>query len=138
MATPLADGIGPSETSQTRGAQPEPLVGGSVSKTQPRFPISASVYDLLFRSRNEVPPHEDLFGKWRPADEQYAASFAAGQKYVRAPAAQVVKDPLLQRLIIEPGVSLQDQQRMFEGRLNRSVIACPRCTCTSAPRISEK
>lgn len=125
MSASSADGIGTSETNQTRGTQPRSFVRGYVSKALPRFPISARSRDLLFRSRDEVPPHEDLFGKWRPADEQQATSFAAGHAYFRTPATEVVQDSLLERLIIKPGVTLQDQQRVFERRLHRQCHALP-------------
>ena len=101
------------------------LVRWHVSKPLPCLPISASLYDLVFRSSDEVPPHENRFGKWRPSYEQQPASGATGDAHFRTRAPHVVQDPLLEWLVIEPGVAVQDQQRVFEGRLNRQSQGLP-------------
>ena len=64
-----ADRIRASEADQTRGAQPRAFVGGYFSEALPFLPVRASLRDLLLSAGNEVPPHENLLGEWRPADQ---------------------------------------------------------------------
>ena len=120
-----AEGIETGDANQTRSAQPRSLVRGHVSKALSGLPVSASGDDLLFRSSDEVPPHENLLRKrWSP-DEQQAASCATGDAHFGTSAPDVVENPLFEWLIVENGVAVQNEQCVFESRLKRQCQGVP-------------
>lgn len=81
--------------------------------------LGARLRDLFLRAGNKVPPHQDLFGERRSADEQQPCAISTGKGGCGSHGAKVVEHSRLQRLTIDRAVAIEHEDRMLERRGQR-------------------
>ncbi len=113
---------------RTAGAgcvQPRPSIP-HLPKSLLTLPIRSCLRNLFGCARNKVPPHQDLFRKGRPANQQYATSISTFELDTRAICPKIVEIRRVNRLTIDLGIACQQQCCMLKRRVQPKLQA-PAC-----------